>query len=96
MVEEAGMDDGPGATTPAPVTAPIAVQRTEQDDQLVEDTREVVLLLRELRELVARGVPAGEDAATATERVAEGVERLAVILESDGGPAEAASRRRGG
>lgn len=96
MVEEAGLDDGPGATTPAPVTAPIAVQRTEQDDQLVEDTREVVLLLRELRELVARGVPAGEDAATATERVAEGVERLAVILESDGGAAEAANRRRGG
>ena len=96
VVEGAGLDDGPGATIPAPVTAPIAVQRTEQDDQLVEDTREMVLLLRELRELMARGVPAGEDAATATERVAEGVERLAEILESDGGPAEAANRRRGG
>ena len=99
-------EDGPGATiptpvtapiaVPAPVTAPIAVQRTEQDDQLVEDAREMVLLLRELRELMARGVPAGEDAATATERVAEGVERLAVILESDGGAADAANRRRGG
>jgi hypothetical protein len=95
-VQRIEQDDQPGATIPAPVTAPIAVQRTEQDDQLVEDTREMVLLLRELRELMARGVPAGEDAATATERVAEGVERLAVILESDGGAAEAANRRRGG
>lgn len=69
------------------------------DDSVAQERAETLTTLRDVRDalrvIAERGVNANEDAATATERVAEGVERLAVILESDG-PADAANRRRGG
>lgn len=69
------------------------------DDSVAQERAETLTTLRDVRDalrvIAERGVVANEDAATATERVAEGVERLAVILESDG-PADAATRRRGG
>jgi len=75
-----------------------AIYVPEADDTAAQERAETLTTLRDVRDalrvIAERGVNANEDAATATERVAEGVERLAVILESDG-PAEAASRRRG-
>lgn len=77
-----------------------AIHVPEADETAAQERAETLTTLRDVRDalrvIAERGVNANEDAATATERVAEGVERLAVILESDGGPAEAASRRRGG
>ncbi len=76
-----------------------AIYVPEADETAAQERAETLTTLRDVRDalrvIAERGVNANEDAATATERVAEGVERLAVILESDGGPAEAASRRRG-
>lgn len=76
-----------------------AIHVPEADETAAQERAETLTTLRDVRDalrvIAERGVNANEDAATATERVAEGVERLAVILESDGGPAEAASRRRG-
>ena len=79
-----------------PVTDPIPVitipdtATSARDEQQAADTREVRDLLRVL---ISRGVTANEDSATTLERIAEGVEALAVG--GDGGAAMAALSRRG-
>ena len=76
-----------------------AIHVPDVDDTATQERAETLTTLRDVRDalrvIAERGVNANEDAATATERVAEGVERLAVILEGDGA-ADAANRRRGG
>ena len=74
-----------------PVVRPIPVRvESPESIQQAADIREVRDLLRVL---IDRGVTANEDTATATERTAEAVARLAVVLESDSIAAVAGDRR---